>query len=557
MTLQVIVSSRGLYPVETYVGDRGQIFYDEVRGDLRIGDGGTPGGIPLTFPATFESSTITNQPELTINEFDGGDFLLLYDASTGALKKATLSTLFGQSIVGYTGSQGDPGVGISSLNIDNNELVVNYTDGILVNLGNIVGYTGSQGPIGYTGSSGSGGASNLVFTENGNARVLSSYRDEDGETYPVRTAELTGGVFRINLASFTPVLTSSTLPSGNLLWDQPCQGFTVSVNNPEDFLGQYISSVKSLEVLAGNLQTQLNQYNTTGPTSIPGPGVDWNQTYTVTGNSFIRSNGTGTSGGSAGGRIKFNVTDAETGEVFEHFANTSWAVNWGNPTLSVVMSIMTGNSFLRPYNSTSYSITVGGMSNAANYSVSVTATGGTPSNLSTSGTLTFTTPIHKNNTNILRTINVSVTYNRPQQVTGTAYSVTLTASDSPFRITFTYPSFWLFTANVVTPPTLADIVNGESFTGGVTALGDQAKTFSAFVNNNQNVPRVFWMGVRSSASQPTVFQTGANASLLSDVLITTSSVSISPTTPPQGFVAEPYNLYGIILQPGSTYVKIL
>ena len=557
MTLRTIVSSRALYPVETYVGDRGQLFYDETIGDLRIGDGGTPGGILLTFPATFESTTITSQPELTINEFDGGDFLLLYDASTGTLKKATLSTLFGQSIVGYTGSQGDPGVGISSLGIENNELVVNYTDGIVVNLGNIVGYTGSQGPVGYTGSGSGVGASNLVFSEDGNARVLSSYRDDDGETYPVRTTELTGGVFKINLASFTPVLSSSALPSGNLLWDQPCQGFTVTVANPDDFLDQYISSVKSLEVLAGSVQTQLGQYSTFGPSTPPGPGVDWSQTFSVSGNSYIRSNGTGTSGGSAGGRLKFNVTDIDTGDVFEHFGNTAWAVNWGNPTLSVVMSVMSGNSFLNPYNSTSYSITVGGMSNAANYSVSVTATGGTPSNLSTSGTLTFTTPIHKNNTNILRTINVSVTYNRPQQVTGTAYSVTLSASDSPFRVTFTYPSFWLFTANVATPPTLADVVNGTSFIGGVTALGNQAKTFSAFVNNSQNVPRVFWMGVRSSASQPTVFQTGANASLLSDVLITTSSVSLAPTPTPQGFIEEPYTLYGIILQPGSTYVKIL
>jgi hypothetical protein len=33
----------------TYVGEHGTIFYDEELGDLRLSDGVTPGGIPLTF----------------------------------------------------------------------------------------------------------------------------------------------------------------------------------------------------------------------------------------------------------------------------------------------------------------------------------------------------------------------------------------------------------------------------------------------------------------------------------------------------------------------------
>lgn len=33
----------------TYVGDHGTIFYDEELGDLRLSDGITPGGIPLSF----------------------------------------------------------------------------------------------------------------------------------------------------------------------------------------------------------------------------------------------------------------------------------------------------------------------------------------------------------------------------------------------------------------------------------------------------------------------------------------------------------------------------
>jgi hypothetical protein len=61
----------------------------------------------------------------------------------------------------------------------------------------------------------------------------------------------------------------------------------------------------------------------------------------------------------------------------------------------------------------------------------------------------------------------------------------------------------------------------------------------------------------SSASQPTTFQTGASASLLSNVTPTTGSVVLEPDTPPGGYVPITYNLYGITLGPSeSTYVSI-
>lgn len=48
MPVQKIKSGRVLSPgVNQFVGDRGIIFYDESLGDLRLGDGVTPGGIPL------------------------------------------------------------------------------------------------------------------------------------------------------------------------------------------------------------------------------------------------------------------------------------------------------------------------------------------------------------------------------------------------------------------------------------------------------------------------------------------------------------------------------
>ena len=90
----------------------------------------------------------------------------------------------------------------------------------------------------------------------------------------------------------------------------------------------------------------------------------------------------------------------------------------------------------------------------------------------------------------------------------------------------------------------------------LTELSNQTKTFSQTVNNSAGTPRCFWFMVRSAASQPTTFQTGASSSLLSDVTPTTGTLNLEPDAPPGGYSAEGYNLYGIVLQPGNTFVSI-
>jgi hypothetical protein len=188
--------------------------------------------------------------------------------------------------------------------------------------------------------------------------------------------------------------------------------------------------------------------------------------------------------------------------------------------------------------------------------LAVSSNGGTATNLSGNGTLNFTVPIHKNNVSDTRSVSVVGQFSRPATVTGTAYTVELNAQANSFSKTFTFPSFWIFTDSVFNPPTSSDIVQGSNFDVAVTVLGNQAKTFSSFVSNSAQTPRVFWLGVRTIASQPTKFKTGASSSLLSDVAITSSSTQLSPSPSPVGYVAENYSLYGIILQPGSTYVSI-
>jgi hypothetical protein len=104
-----------------WVGPEGTIWYDEIEGDLRIGDGVTPGGRLL-------------------GTGGGGSGPRGYTGSQGYVGSQGLAGYTGS--VGYTGSQGD--IGYTGSQGD-----LGYTG----SQGD-VGYTGSQGDIGYTGSAG-------------------------------------------------------------------------------------------------------------------------------------------------------------------------------------------------------------------------------------------------------------------------------------------------------------------------------------------------------------------------------------------------------------------
>lgn len=99
MPLQQLFTSRKPYNAETFVGQEGKIFYDEVTGLFRLGDGNTPGGKVVGNLAI--ASTGTNPP---INPYEGE---LWYNPSTkelwayhdgsfrGTINLATSSTLGG------------------------------------------------------------------------------------------------------------------------------------------------------------------------------------------------------------------------------------------------------------------------------------------------------------------------------------------------------------------------------------------------------------------------------------------------------------------------------
>jgi hypothetical protein len=395
------------------------------------------------------------------------------------------------------------------------------------------------------------GSEEFVWTPDGDKRTLTGFI-EAGTTYVVRSAEFQSSLLVLNLASFTPALSASGLPTTTLNWDIAATGFSVNVDNPSDFTDSYISDVVSVTQTAGTVSVLAN-FTAGAKSNPPAGGVDWTQTFSTDVDAFIRTNSTTISGGSAAATVAFEVTSGSTPSTYGSTAN--WTINWVTPNVTISMSNLSGSTFLQTYVSTAYTVGVTGVTNLGNVTHTVTPTGGNVSNLSGSGTFTFTTPIHKDNVGG-RTLALSSDLDRPVDVTGTAYTVNDTASDTSLSAAFTYPSFWIFTSAAGTPPLRADIIDGAGFESDVTVLGNQQNTFVGFVANPAIVPQTFWLSVKDSVSQPTSFQAGSSPSLLANISKTNGSVNLEPDTPPAGYVAEGYTLHGITLQPGDTYLSI-
>ena len=374
---------------------------------------------------------------------------------------------------------------------------------------------------------------------------------EDGETYNVRTASFNAdNLLQLELAQFTPTVSAT---GQNLNWDQPATQWSVSVTNPDDITTQFLDSVQpTLTDIVGTIQADVSLYTTSGPTPTPGPGVDWTQTFFTNGSAIIASDGAGRTGGASTATVSFNDNNDTV------WTETSPLIfNWNNADVTISFGNLNNTQFLGTYATVPYTVTLIGIEEVSNTSTTVTTVGGTVSNLSGSGTFTFTTPIHKDNNDGSREVTATVDFTRPSTVTGTEYTVQDAVTDTTISVDFTFPSFWIFTAGTAFPPSRDDIVNGNQYDATVVnTLGDEAKNFSAFVDNPLGDPQTFWIGLRSTAAQPSAFQTGSSAALVSDVSFVTSSVNLEPDAPPAGYIAEPYSLYGIVLQPGQTYVEI-
>lgn len=472
---------------------------------------------------------------------DGASGASGYSGLDGATGASGYSGFSGDSTSGYSGFSGIAGVdGISGYS----------------------GFSGADGASGYSGYSGLDGQSNLIWSESGIYRTLTQYRNEDDTVSTIRVAEFSNNLLRLTLASFTPTLTTTITPAPpplpapqTLNWDVPVTAFTVIVANPDDIPNEYITDVSYITTLTGFI-SNLADFSAGAKSAIPGPGVDWNQTFSTGVAGYIRSSSNTIAGGTATANVFFKYWNGSTETNFLA-GSASLSVTWSTPTITLTLGALTGSTFLQTYNSTTYTLVVTGMASAANYSNNLTGNGGTVSNPAGNGTFTFTDPIHKNNTSTSRTVSNTTTFTRPATVTGTSYTATLSSTTPNAAATFTYPSLWVFTPSTFDIPTRSSYISGSGFAAGVTVLGNQVKVINGYINNPTTEPKGFWFAVRTSASQPTSFKTGASPSLLSDVTaVTGNTVLLSPDVIPSGYVAESYTLYGITLQAGSTYVSI-
>ena len=372
-------------------------------------------------------------------------------------------------------------------------------DGVPSNTSNVLYNEG--GNLKFNGSSiGSDiSTSGIVFEKSGSNdefRIGTTFIDADGTEQVVRATDFNGGFLRLEVARFSPSVSAA---GQSRSWDQPVTQWTVTVDNPTDFTTNYVSGVKSpLTGITGSVTSDVTLYSTSGPSVTPGGGVDWTQTFSTDGDSPIYSSTNNLTGGSASATVSFldknQATISETATITFNWSNASNAISFGN---------LSGKNFLETYTSTTYNLTINNISDLSNTSTTITSSQGSLSNSSDDGTITFTTAIHKDN-NSGRTITATTDFTRPATVTGTEYTSQDVSSDSSISASFTYPSFYIFTASTSNVPSRADVVDTNDFDSStVTELGNQAKTIDQYINNPDGVPKCWWFGVRSSASQPT------------------------------------------------------
>lgn len=105
MPIQKIKSGRVITVTsDNFVGEHGMIFYDEILGDLRLGDGHTPGGRVLTFGSggtgtyVLPVASATSLGGIKVGDYltiDADGVLSVNTASIYVLPAATTSTLGG------------------------------------------------------------------------------------------------------------------------------------------------------------------------------------------------------------------------------------------------------------------------------------------------------------------------------------------------------------------------------------------------------------------------------------------------------------------------------
>jgi hypothetical protein len=412
----------------------------------------------------------------------------------------------------------------------------------------------------------SGAGSPLVFETSGNTNTLNKFKVA-GVDKTIRSASFNqSGLLEIVLASFSP--TGVAAYGQSLAWDVAASTFRITATNPADFPAEYLENIKDLTADTGTVALNLADYDKSG-TALPlteSGNID--STFTLKSGKYIRpTNASGATGGSASAVVTFLKQDGTT----EYSPTYTWTTNWQDVSHSISLAALSGKTFLKSYASAGYTVSQSGLSNAANVAHTVTAANGTPSNASGSGTLNFTAPIHKGNTNIATTVTLASVFTRPEAVTGSQYThapSNVTSANVAASASFTYPSFTTWTSGPSTLPSYGPLVDDSTSDGFVNdeavipfMLGNEATSMSRRAVVNTGATRTFWFCVRANHTTKPTILTG-DGTLMVAVQpgdITEGTIALRPDTAPTGWDAgdnESYKVWGISLNNGTTYVQI-
>jgi hypothetical protein len=403
-------------------------------------------------------------------------------------------------------------------------------------------------------------------------RTLTSFQDESGQTSLVVNSVFTTSSGKTNLvltlASFTPTFTTTSFISVN--WDQPVSSssgeiFRVVVGNPTTYTTAYISGVYSISGTSGTVPLITNW---TGGTALPAyaAATTTTQSYSLSPGYYIYTNAAAGSitGGTAQATLAFSAQGYTS--PYSPSSSQTFTVTWNNIGQTITLTSLETITFLQSFTSTTWSTSITNVSLGAVTSQSTTQTNGsgtiTPSGLSSSGIMTFGTPLFKDNIGLTTSISFTVYYLRPANITDSsshsAGPITVSSVNINTTGSFSYPSFWLF--KLSGSPVVGDIVSGTSIISSTyqnnPALGDRVKSLAQYVTNPQSYTQTFWFGILASASQPASFNSGSSPSLISSRTPTTATVDLYPTPTPGGWTTTTYNLYGFTLGSGQSYVSI-
>jgi len=410
--------------------------------------------------------------------------------------------------------------------------------------------------------------SHLIWSGTGTTREALQFQDTaDGDPRNIAETEIVtvngADVLRITFAA--GVFTVTAVGPANLRWDQKCNEFTVTVQNPTgetNFIDEIISPLTT----ATNFETDLTEYTTTGVDNDFAAGVTSTQVFTVGDDDNLIVPGTdatdGLEGGEATATVTFRLVD-DTTSTNTAVCNIEWP-NAGTNLTTGNPASMRGNTFLQSYENCQLVVATQNLATPGNASHTLTSSDADDTfQTGTGGALTqpFTgnatqrvvwdEPIEWD-TATIPTITCTTDYTRPAAVTGTAYTVEDETVTLTPTATFTFPSLAQFrnSRNAGDAPTQASLIDGTGFEDDVTVLGDEAVTFDQTVNNDTGGVTGFWFCVReTAANQPNRARINVEGVGLTETDMTTVE-NVALQDDDGNVTAVDYTCYGITLQNG-------